>query len=75
MVSVVEAEPEEARVRLDTPRVAPGPPDVLGVRLTVPLKPLRLVKVIVDVPDEPAGIVIEVGLAEIPKFGAELTVT
>lgn len=74
-MSIDEADPEEARVRLDMLRVAPGPPDVLGVRLTVPAKPFRLVRVIVEVPEEPAGIVIKFGLAEIPKFGAEFTVT
>ena len=70
-----EAEPEEARVREVWLRVAPGPPEVLDARLTVPANPLELVTVIVEVPEEPAGIVIELGLADMPKVGAGVTVT
>jgi hypothetical protein len=40
---------------------------MLEVRLTVPLKPLRAVMVIVEVPAIPASTVTVVGLAEIVK--------
>ncbi len=70
-----EADPEGKRVRVVRLRVAPGPPEVLDPRLTVPENPLALVTVIVEVPEEPAGIVIDVGFAEIPKVGEGVTVT
>jgi hypothetical protein len=38
-----------------------------AARLTFPEKPLRLVKVNVDVPDDPIGIETEVGLAAMLK--------
>ncbi len=72
---VDEADPPTERVRLDELRVAPGPPEVLDPRITVPANPLTLLIVIVEVPEEPAGMVIEFGPAEMSKFGAAVTVT
>jgi len=40
-------------------------------RLTVPLNPFRLVTTIIDVPEEPAGIVRLFGLAVIEKSDVE----
>lgn len=48
--------------------------DTAVVRLTVPVKPLTGAMVIVDVPEDPAMIVILVGLAVIVKSGAAVTV-
>jgi hypothetical protein len=56
-------------------RVAPGPPDTLRVRDTLPLKPLRLFTVMTELPEEPAGKLREAGRAEMPKSGGRLTVT
>ena len=74
-VSVDEADPPGANVMLVVLRVAPGPPETLVVRATVPLQPLRLVRVIVEVPDEPAGKVMELGIADTLKSGARTTLT
>ncbi len=74
-VSVDEADPPGDNVTLVVLRVAPGPPETLVVRATVPLKPLRLVMVIVEVPDEPAGNVKEFGPADTLKSGAATTLT
>ncbi len=62
-------------VKLDVLRDAPGPPPKLRVRLTVPLKPLTLVRVTIDVSENPAGKLREEGFEETVKSGAELTVT
>ena len=43
--------------------------------MTVPLKPLRLVRVIADLPVVPAGILSLLGLAVIVKSGAGVDVT
>ncbi len=45
-----------------------------AVRTTFPLNPFRLVRAIVDVPCEPAGMVIDVELAETLKSGGGLMV-
>ncbi len=74
-MSVDEAVLPTDRIRLDWLRVAPGPPEVLVPRIMVPANPLRLLIVIVEVPEEPAGMVIEFGLAEMPKFVAAVTIT
>ena len=39
-------------------------------RDTVPENPFRLLRLIVDVPEEPCAIVNEVGFADMPKSGA-----
>jgi hypothetical protein len=54
--------------------VAPGTL-TLEVRLTDPMKPPRLLSVIVEVPDEPDWTVIEAGFWEMLKSGGLLTVT
>jgi hypothetical protein len=57
--------PPEFKTTLVGLRVANGPAgEIDAERLTVPEKPFRLLKVIVEVPEEPAGILIEVGFAE-----------
>ncbi len=73
--SVDEADPPGDNVTLVVLRVAPEPPETLVVRDTVPLKPLRLVRVIVELPDEPAGNVRELGPADTLKSGAATTLT
>ena len=62
MVSLDAADPEEigTLVVLNT---VEGPVGVtVAVRLTVPPNPFWLVRLIVELPDEPAGIVREFGL-------------
>lgn len=50
--------------------------EIVAVTFTFPAKPTMLVRVILEVPDEPAWIVNEVGLAAIVKSGiAIVTVT
>ncbi len=56
-------------------KVAPGPPETLGERVTLPVKPLRLFTVMTEVPEEPAGKLIEAGRAEILKSRGRITVT
>ena len=56
-------------------KVAPGPPETLRVRVTLPLKPLRLFTVMAEVPEKPAGKLREAGKAEILKSRGRLTVT
>ncbi len=56
-------------------KVAPGPPETLRVRVTFPLKPLRLFTVMTEVPEEPAGKLKEAGRAEILKSRGRITVT
>jgi hypothetical protein len=73
--SVTLVDPPEESVTLVVLKVAPGPPETLGVRATVPVNPLRLVSVIEEVPDAPAGNVMELGVADIPKSGPRATVT
>ncbi len=64
-------------VTLVGPHVAERPlgDDTGGAIVTVPEKPLRLVRVIVDVPWVPVATVILVGLEEMVKSGGGLTVT
>jgi hypothetical protein len=47
----------------------------LEVRLTDPVKPLRLLSVIVEVADDPDWTVIEAGFWDMPKSGGLPTVT
>jgi hypothetical protein len=76
IVSVEVPDPLEVRVMLDGLRPALGElseiPDELTDAdiVTVPEKPLELVRVIVDVPDDPALRVIVVGFAAMLKSGA-----
>ena len=74
-VSVTLFDPPGDRGTVVVLKVAPGPPETLDVRVTVPLNPLRLVSVIVEIPDEPAGNVMEFGVADMPKSGPRTTVT
>jgi hypothetical protein len=77
-VNIVKAEVagvDGDNVTMDVLNVAPGPPKKLRLRVTVPLKPLRLARAIVEDPEKPAGKVKEVGLDEILKSGAAPTVT
>jgi hypothetical protein len=53
-------------------QVRPGA-ETLETRLTVPAKPFRALKVIVEVPDVPVRIVTEVGPPENVKSGAAPT--
>jgi hypothetical protein len=53
-----------------------GPEDDTDTdRFTVPLNPLTLVKVMLEVPDELCAMLTEEGLAVIEKSGASLTAT
>ena len=74
-VSVTLVDPPGDSVTLVALKVAPGPPETLGVRVTVPLNPLRLVSIIVEVPEAPAGKVMEFGVADMLKSGPRATVT
>lgn len=77
-VSVVVPVPPDERVTLVALKVVVGPDgDMEDVRVTVPAKPLILVRVIEDAADEPAWIVRLTGLAAMVKSGGggELTVT
>jgi hypothetical protein len=74
-VRVTLAELPEDNVALSELRVAPGPPETLATRVTVPLNPLRLVTVMREVADDPDGNVNVAGLAETLKSGAAPTVT
>ncbi len=49
--------------------------DTAEVRLMGPVKPLRLVRVIVEVPDDPVGMSRVTGFAEILKSAVGTTVT
>ncbi len=44
--------------------------EIVEVTARVPVKPLRLVNVITELPEEPDGISSEIGLAETPKSAA-----
>jgi hypothetical protein len=68
-VRVVVADPPAARVKLVAPSVAVGPPRARPevVRVTVPLYPLMLVMVIVDVSGLPPTMLNAAGLAAIVK--------
>ena len=76
---VEEAEPPEDRVRLELLNEITGgllvAGEILSVRVTVPLKPFRLVAVIVELELAPRWIVIEAGFAVIEKSCAFLTET
>ena len=74
-VSVTLFDPPGDNVTLDVLKVAPGPPETLGVRVTVPVNPLRLVNVIIETPEAPAGNVMEFGFADMLKSGPRITVT
>ena len=74
-VSVTLVDPPGDSVTVVVLKVAPGPPETLVVSVTVPVNPLRLVSVIVEVPDAPAWNVIEFGLADMLKSGPRTTVT
>ena len=58
------AVPPLLRTRLVWPSEAAIPPGEDSARVTVPEKPLRLVRVIVEVPETPTRRVWEVGLAD-----------
>jgi len=75
IVKVEVADIDGDNVTLDVLNVAPGPPKKLRLRVTVPLKPLRLARAIVEDPEKPAGKVKEMGLDEMLKSGEALTVT
>src|SRR2546425_7564622 len=76
-VGVAEPVPRGCRLTADEPRAAVGgageSPAVrlegatFAVRLTLPEKPLTLVKVNVEVPEDPIEMDSEVGLAATPK--------
>ncbi len=74
-VSVEVADPAADNVTVVGFKVAPGPPETLEARVRVPLKPLRLVRVITDVPEEPAGKLRETGFEEMAKSSCAITVT
>jgi hypothetical protein len=63
--------PFEVSVRVPGLRFVEGPRgETDAVRVTVPENPLRPVKVMVDVPEDPWAIVKEVGFADRVKSGA-----
>lgn len=65
-----EAEPPGERVRLEGFRETVGPlGEAVAPSATPPVNPLRLVKVMVDVPDDPCKMESEEGEAETPKSG------
>ncbi len=66
-MTVDVAEPPEPTVTLDGLRDAVTPDGVAKVRETVPLNPLRLVRVIMDCCENPLGTSIELGFAAIAK--------
>lgn len=74
IVKVAVAEPPEDNDTLVGLMFAPGPPDVLVDRVTLPLNPLRLVMVMTEVAEEPDGKVSVVGLAVMRKSGGVPTV-
>jgi hypothetical protein len=70
--------PLEDRVTVDGLSLTEGPDgETRADRLIVPEKLLRLARLIVEVPEDPWGMVKDVGFAEILKSGVdgELTVT
>lgn len=70
-MSVVVPVPPAERVTLVALRVVVGPDgDMEDVRVMVPVKPLMLVRVMVDAADDPAWIVRLPGLAAMVKSGA-----
>lgn len=73
------AEPPWVSVMLAGLKATLGPPvttgDTVNVRLIVPVNPLRLFRVSVDMPDPPAVMATEDGLAEILKSFPWVTVT
>jgi len=75
-VRVDDPDPAEVRVTLVglTDAVKPEG-DVAVERTTVPAKPYRLARLMLEVPDVPEEIVIVVGLAEMLKSGGGVTVT
>ncbi len=69
-VSVEDAVPPEVRVTLAGLSEVVGPDgEAVAVRETVPLKLFTLVRVTVDVTEDPAEAVIDVGLIAIAKSG------
>jgi len=72
-VAVADAPGDNARVV--GLKVAPGPPETVRVRVTLPLNPLRLFTVMIDVPEDPAEKLREAGRAETLKSKGRLTVT
>ncbi len=66
-VRVEVAVPPAPKVRLFRLRDAVTPVGAVGTSETVPEKPLRLVRVIVEVPEALTRIVCDVGLAEMLK--------
>ena len=71
------ADPPEANVKLVGVHVAVRPVEGVTVleRVSDPVKPLRLVSVTADVPEEPTGKVTVEGLAVMLKSGGAITVT
>jgi hypothetical protein len=65
--------PPEFKTTLAGLRVTTGPEGEIDLeRLTVPAKPFRLLKVMAEVPEDPAGMVIEVGFADTVKSWAPM---
>jgi len=75
-VRTEEPEPPLERVTLVGFKEADSPDgDTEGARLTVPTKPLRLVRLIVEVAEDPAWKLRLAGLLEILKSGGTTTFT
>ncbi len=74
-VRVAVAEPPAVSFTIVGFTVAPGPPETPRVRVTFPLKPLRLVTVTRDAAEEPDGKLNVDGLAEMRTSGGATTVT
>ena len=76
MVNVDPTCPPEDRLRLGGFRDNAIPDDeAVTARDKLPVKPFRLERVSVTKPDEPEGILIEDGLAAMPKSEGGVTVT
>ncbi len=74
-VIVEVADPPTARVTAGGLKEAPRPVRAKATILTLPAKPLTLVTVIVEAPDEPTRTFNELGLLEIMKPAGGLTET
>jgi len=69
--------PAERAILVVLSEIAGPAGDIEAARLIVPLNPFRLTRAIVELPEEPAGRVMLVGLTVMAKsgFGGELTIT